>query len=523
MIESLNEWIVKVDAGLPAAEPVEIRDALIIVIHRAHKMESRLFSKNIKLPKNLLKKVAKPLAMQAETAHELHATGHVLDTLYECHQQQHPDLLRATVSMPLRDEKPLINDTTPPIGLIEALKESLLNFHPTSNATNSRFINIESASLGQAILTVAYRCELSSIQELESLILLPHDAWQTIIGTYPVVSALLPNSTRRIYVVEEAILALRRVQLTMKQLGSSRRRKYLRENLTDWKRFAQHQCSPHIATHIEVLSIETMVQNLFLLDRSAGIHHLWSKHHSVKSHTFLRAFTGRVTENPKPSVPSSTFLNTDKIIWDTTLTIENTTEIKNAHQRLRRILNQFALQSPTQDRRSAAANHCKSALTQLQSEKHHWTFALPVHWITTLFLHGSPWKRALAVGSLLTYHSAIRRFIEIAGFSDGVLNLPIHEFEARCQYALDALNNIDDQCTVIRFLIFCRHFDDFHRNQLKTMYHQQSSASLLDLRFKLWFRASKAIISVRKWQKPNGYYSSRLSSTLGQTPLGYGH
>ncbi|WP_261875716.1 hypothetical protein [Vibrio celticus] len=90
MTESLNEWIVKINAALTKAEPVEVRDALIIVTHRAHKMESRLFSKNVKLPKNLLKKVAKPLAMLAETAHELRATAHVLDTLCDCHQQQHP-------------------------------------------------------------------------------------------------------------------------------------------------------------------------------------------------------------------------------------------------------------------------------------------------------------------------------------------------------------------------------------------------------------------------------------------------
>ncbi|WP_261875715.1 tyrosine-type recombinase/integrase [Vibrio celticus] len=370
--------------------------------------------------------------------------------------------------MPLRDEKPLINDTTPSIGLIEALKRifSISTQHPTPLI---HALSISSASIGHAILTVAYRCELSTMKELEALITLPDEAWQTIIGAYPVVSALLPNSTRRIYVVEEAIPALRRVQLAMKQLGSSRRKKCLKENITAWKRFAQSQCPRHIATLIEALSIEAMVQNLSLLDQCAGIHHLWSKHHSVKPHTFLRAFTGRVVENPEPSIPSPTFPNTDKIIWDDALTREDNSVIKKSHRRLRKALKQFQTQSLGQDRRSAAYRHCKYSLMKLQNEKHHWALALPVHWITSLFLHGSPWKPILAVGSLHTYHSAIRRFIEIAGFSDGVLNLPLHEFEARCQYGLDALNNSDDQCTVIRFLMYCRHFDYFPKIEVDAL------------------------------------------------------
>ncbi|MFB9142576.1 tyrosine-type recombinase/integrase [Vibrio artabrorum] len=476
MLGSLEEWIFKIDTALPDTEPSELRDALIIVIHRAYKLESRLFYKNVDLPKHILKKLAKLLTAQAETAHELRATSHVLITLYEAHQQLNPNLFSPTVSLPLRDEKPLFNDTTPPIRVIEALKDCLFNHHPTSKVSAVPLVNIESASLGHAILTVAYRCELKTMQELEALIMLPNEAWQTIIGTYPIVSTLLPNSNRRIYAVEEAILALRRVQLTMNALPCSRQKIRLKESLIDWKTFAKFQYPQHIATLIEALPIDAMVQNLSILDRSEGISHLWQNHHPLKPHTFVRTFAGTVVENPEPSRPSPKVLPTSSIIWNNTLTSEDKSRSKNTHRQLREALEQFKTQSPTQDRRSAAAKYCKSSLIRIQNERHHWTIALPVHWITSLFLYGSPWKATLAVDSLLTYQSAISVFIKVAGFEDGVLDLPLHELEARCQYGLDALKNNDRQRTVIRFLTYCRQFDDFPRievDALELSHHEQ--------------------------------------------------
>lgn len=85
-------------------------------------------------------------------------------------------------------------------------------------------------------------------------------------------------------------------------------------------------------------------------------------------------------------------------------------------------LRRFKQQSQKEHRNCLAFKQCKASLHQLllKSKNGSTITAVLVHYCVSLFLHGSAWKKRLAVNTVLTYQSTLRQFCSIV-LSDEVL------------------------------------------------------------------------------------------------------
>ncbi|MFO6424174.1 tyrosine-type recombinase/integrase [Motilimonas sp. KMU-193] len=459
MTKGLDDWILDFADALPEESSASLTDALITVCQRLNDIEPKVFSLAV-LNKYLLRDLAKPLSLKATTADELEATAHVLNCLYQVHIEQNKEIVKPNVSLPLREEWALFDNKTPPLGVIEALQSLLYFTHPSVNGFHCQGVNLDSANLGQAMLTVVFRCGLTELKEVEALTLLSMGDWHVVTGKYPIASVIIPSLARRVYLTEESILAMYRVIRVISGLSTAKKKQLLYEALEHWKSYAQSMSRPHIACLIEQMSVACLVRYLSFMQRSAGMSHLWPLHNSAEAHTFIRAFTGRITPHSTPKRASNEPLNQDGLDWE-----QGTASSVSFSDRapIKQILDNYALHSPKQQRNDAHFANAKRQLQALIDTKTHWASALLTQWITSLFLVGSPWKNKLAVSSLLNYHSTVQRFIKAAWRDKDCLALSVSDFELCCQHGINNNQNADEQRTILRFLSFCLQYERFPR------------------------------------------------------------
>ena len=458
MSKTLDEWLFESAQSLPEGASADLHHALITVCYRVHDVDRTLFVKITN--KRKLQQAAKELSLKAETDNELEATAHLLTCLYDHHKQNCRDLIEPKVSLPLRNERPLIDNSTPTIATIEALHCILYHTHPASKLRNASITDVEDASLGHAILTVVFRSGLTSIKEFDGLLQLPMEQWVVISKPYPLISAYLPHHHKRVYLLEEAVLAMHKVLNVFTGLSDNKKKQRLRSALTTWKSYAIKECSPHLTASIDALSIHDIVKYIAFMHQSCGVSHGWPSHHALKHHSFVRAFTGHDIPYSRTEKKRQRSTQMNNVRWESKGV---NTSLIDTHQQeqLKNALKHYALHSPKQRRDSIAYKSTSKYLSQLIQPPSQWTNALLTHWITSLFLYGSPWKKKLRVNSLLNYHSTVQRFIEAAWTTGNEIKATTSQFEICCQYGLNQIINADEQRTILRFLTFCAQHDAF--------------------------------------------------------------
>ncbi|MGF1719124.1 tyrosine-type recombinase/integrase [Vibrio kyushuensis] len=461
-MSTLQEWIIKLSRTLSDTSTSEYQDALVSVCYRIYDSHPQLFSSHRIARKTYFKEISKPLARLAETADELQATTQVLEQLYHHHNQFNPELIAPKVLMPLRDEKPILHDNTPPLAVIEHLAYVLSYFHPTSNRLKFAGFDVQKASLGHAILTVANKANITNLSALNELIKLPMEKWQIINGSTSVASAFIETTNQRVYLVDEAILAMQRIHLEAHGVSDKKCQSLIRDAIVEWRTFAINTSSSPQQENLQMLSVDKVIKYLSFLNRSCGLDEQWNKHIATQNHTFLRCFAGHNEPHKQKNKEWKTIESSTEFIWEPVANHSIKHDEPN-HEKLKSILAHFKEQSQSEDRRSKDYKIAKKEMLALVNSKYCWSDALVINWITSLFIFGSPWKDKLAVSTLLSYYSTILRFVQAAWLDPEILAIPLTQFHTQCQIGINQIKNSEEQRTVIRFLSFCLQYPKFRQ------------------------------------------------------------
>ncbi|MGZ9899865.1 tyrosine-type recombinase/integrase [Shewanella gaetbuli] len=457
-MSKLEEWMQYFADLLLNDRSVSLDDAIITVCHRIDEQAPILFNQNKITKKTILRDLAKPISQQATTQSELEATAHIFSCLYEFYVVHHVDLIQPKVLLPLKDERPPIDDNTPPLGVIDALKSLIFSEMPSSKKRQISNINLELADLGQTLLVVIFKSGITQWNEVKSLIQLNDKDWIVVNGQYPLISTLLVENQRRVYLFDEAILAMHKVSVTFNKLTSTQREKKLNDALVEWKAYAEHVCRHDISEILRHMSIHSLIKYISFFDRSAGLSHLWSMHTPIENHTFIRAFSGDLLQYTKKEKVTNPLISApDSTDWQCNATYREHFE----PQQIKRILEVYALQSPKQKRNTRHFNEAKTQLLTLCKSKLYWPYSLLINWITSLFINGSPWKSKLSVSTLINYYSTINRFIKVAWLNIDSQSISTSDFELYCQKGISSNKNADEQRTILRFLNFCIQHPNF--------------------------------------------------------------
>lgn len=456
MSKSLENWMYDFANSLPTGCSATFFDAIITVCHRINQQAPSLFSDAKITNKSIFQNLGKPISLQATTQDELEATALIFSYLYEFHVAKNSELKQPIISLPLKDEWPMIDDNTPPLGVIEAMKSVLFSALPSSQKPRNLQIDYDLADIGQTILLIIYKSGLTKYSEVNSLIQLNCSDWFVVNGNHTLISALLPHEKRRVYLSDEAILAMHKVLTIFQTRRPDKRDKKLDDALMNWKAYAEYVCRHDISKILHQMSIHTVIKYISFLDRSLGLSHLWSMQSPIENHTFIRAFSGHLVQYTNKGKATNT------LVVESELTHLHCATKNNGDQ-VKRILETYALQSPKQQRNTREFKDTKAQLLSLCKTKMSWPDLLLTQWLTSLFLHGSPWKNKLAISTLTNYYSTITRFIKVAWRENDALSLLTTDFELLCQQGISSNKNADEQRTILRFLNYCAQHSQFPR------------------------------------------------------------
>lgn len=463
MARTLEDWLIECERRL-TGQPKALREAIVPVFVRIRDMAPALLSSGRLTSKKALTNVVRPISMQAETAAELSVTAAAFELLYEYHQALNPDLDAPTVMLPLQPERPLIDDDTPPIGVIACLRRTLYQDCPYKKDTRDDTETARQAAIGQALLIVSFRAGFTRQTELEALLAVPAEDWVCLSGEQALVSAYLPQLRRRVYLMEEAILAIHAVRKETQNWPKGQRKKRLRHAIQAWQTDLLDKVTPHERSKVASLTVAEIIRYIGLLDTSAGVRHLWALHTGIDHATFIRTFVGECIASEAPTKSGTQSVRRlAGSEWQSPKGDKQAASVvtRDVHRLLRRVLSSYKETDPNERRVGAAYANAKAQLESILQTSMPWSAALTVHWICSLFFHGSPWKDKLAVGTLLTYHSTIRRFIDVAWYDEEVIEAPEAVFESCCQTGIDHFENAEEQYTVARFLRFCQQYTAF--------------------------------------------------------------
>ncbi|EHY9857415.1 tyrosine-type recombinase/integrase [Vibrio parahaemolyticus] len=449
-MRSIYQWVEELEQSLPENASPMLRNALVPVRHRLQDFDETIFT----YPKSkyALQRAAKEVATLAETEFELEATAHILSCLYAYYKPLKPELVEHKVTWPLRDEPQYIDDHTPHLVTTHELYSLLYKEIPP----NLVHLLDHDAALGKAILTVVFRSGISSYQKLIDIIFQPMSSWLVIPSPCPVASLYLPKRKSRVYVIEEAILAMHKILLNFGSMTPARRTNTLRKCLKAWKKYATQACQPHLSEQIEATSIADIVKYIAFFHQ-APINKTWlNQQVALEDYSFIRAFSSHTVEHKSQERSVKTLLNEDSASWG-----RSTHLGLDQHEKLRSVLTKLQETNPKGKRNTKAYKRACDVLEGLATHKISWRSSLLINWITSLLLHGSPWKKTLRPGTLLDYHSTVKNFIEKAWCIGDEIEGSIRDFEQSCQYGINQISDADRQRTIIRFLQYCLEYEQF--------------------------------------------------------------
>lgn len=449
-MHDIYEWIEKLAQSLPENSSLMLKNALEPVRHRLQDFDEAIFTR----PKsnNALKYAATKMKGLAETKYELEATAHILSSLYGYHKQFYPGLVEPKVTWPLRDEPQYIDDNTPHLAVIHELYSILYKETPSSQA----HLLDHDTSMGQAILTVVFRSGISSDNDLKRFIQSFIEEWVVIPSQQPVLSLYLPKEKRRFYLMEEAILAMHKVLVSVETMTSNKKNKSLLKYLEAWKCYASKACHPDFSGEIKALSTKELVKFIAFIHQ-APVSKIWSnKQVALEDHTFIRAFSGHTVKNETKENNVKVLVDNSSVHWEKTSPLSS-----KQHKKLRRILSELQKANPKNKRNNKAYKVACNEIQILAKYKTSWRDSLLINWITTLFLHGSPWKDALQPSTLLEYHSTIKSFITRAWPIGDEFEESLWGFEQCCQFGINQTSDSSQQQTIIRFLKYCLEYEHF--------------------------------------------------------------
>lgn len=488
MTKTLDDWIVECEQRL-ALQPKAIREAIEPVFFRLQTEVPALLGSSKLSSKNAISKAVKPISLLAQTQAELTVTASAFELIYDYHYDLNSELIAPTSILPLQPERPLIDDATPSLGIIESLRCGLYAACPysqgTKHETDARYL----AAIGQAVLLIGFRAGLTRMTELLALLNVDESEWVTLsceshsFEEAPVqygsfqrctstdsrpsdefwVTAYLPALHRRVYLRQEAILALHRARAQVQAWPPRQRQKQVRLAVLAWRDHWSTEVSGHLRQAIASLSASELLRYIGFLDNSVGVEHLWSQNSALDHATFIRSFIGTCIDSGTPvSARNRTAKNGQSIVWQSnTQSVETIQQAKAVSRYVRQILSHYQLEDKKEHRSGCAYQQAKHAFDMILQEPTAWAVALCNQWIASLFIYGSAWKEKLAVGTLLTYHSTVQRFVAAAWQGIDIMTVSEHEFEACCQVGLDQFENAEEQYTVARFLRFCQQYSHF--------------------------------------------------------------
>ncbi|MDW2401855.1 site-specific integrase [Vibrio sp. 1262-1] len=488
MTKTLDDWMLECEQRL-ALQPKAIREAIEPVFFRLQTEAPALLGSSKLSSKHAISKAVNPISLLAQTQAELTVTASAFELIYDYHYELNPELIAPTSILPLQPERPLLDDATPSLGVIESLRCGLYAACPYSQGrkheTDARYL----AAVGQAVLLIGFRAGLTRMTELLALLNVDESEWVALsCGGYsfeeaPVqygsfqrctptdsrpsdefwLSAYLPALHRRVYLRQEAILALNRARTQVQAWPPRQRKKQVRLAVLAWRDHWSTQVSVHLRQAIASLSAAELVRYIGFLDNSAGVGHLWSQNSALDHATFIRSFIGTCIDSGTPiSARNRTVKNGQSIVWQSNAQPDEMMQQAKAVSRyVRQTLSHYQLEDKKERRSGRAYQEAKHAFDMILQEPTAWAVALCNQWIASLFMYGSAWKEKLAVGTLLTYHSTVQRFVASAWQGVDILMMSEHEFEACCQVGLDQFENAEEQYTVARFLRFCQQYSHF--------------------------------------------------------------
>ncbi|MBS9811353.1 site-specific integrase [Vibrio alginolyticus] len=488
MTKTLDDWILECEQRL-SLQPKAIREAIAPVFFRLQVKAPALLGSSKLSSKKAISKVVKPLSLLAQTQAELTVTASAFELIYDYHYELNSELIAPTSILPLQPERPLINDATPSLGIIESLRCGLYAACPysqgTKHETDARYL----AAVGQAVLLVGFRAGLTRMAELLALLNVDESEWVTLSceshsfedgvarhdsfqRRIPIdsrssdefwVSAYLPALHRRVYLRQEAILALHRARAQVQVSPPRQRKKQVRLAVLAWRDHWSTQVAIHQRQAIASLSAAELVRYIGFLDNSAGVGHLWSQNSALDHPTFIRSFIGTCIDSGIPvSARNRTAKNGQSIVWQShAQSVEAMQQAKAVARYVRQLLAHYQSEDKKERRSGSAYQQAKHAFDMILQDPTAWAVALCSQWIASLFMYGSAWKEKLAVGTLLTYHSTVQRFVAAAWHGIDIMTVSEHEFEAYCQVGLDQFENAEEQYTVARFLRFCQQYSNF--------------------------------------------------------------
>ncbi|WP_170964262.1 site-specific integrase [Vibrio sp. F13] len=488
MTKTLDDWMLECEQRL-ALQPKAIREAIEPVFFRLQVSAPALLGSSKLSSKNAISKAVKPISLLAQTQAELTVTASAFELIYDYHYELNSELIAPTSILPLQPERPLLDDATPSLGIIESLRCGLYAACPYSQGTkhepDARYL----AAVGQAVLLVGFRAGLTRMTELLALLNVDESEWVALsCGSYsfeeaPVqygsfqrctptdsrpsdefwLSAYLPALHRRVYLRQEAILALYRARTQVQAWPPRQRKKQVRLAVLAWRDHWSTQVAIHQRQAIASLSAAELVRYIGFLDNSAGVGHLWSQNSALDHPTFIRSFIGTCIDSGTPvSARNRTAKNGQSIVWQShAQSVEAMQQAKAVARYVRQLLAHYQSEDKKERRSGSAYQQTKHAFDMILQEPTAWAVALCNQWIASLFMYGSAWKEKLAVGTLLTYHSTVQRFVAAAWQGIDIMTVSEHEFEAYCQVGLDQFENAEEQYTVARFLRFCQQYSNF--------------------------------------------------------------
>lgn len=457
MDKECEDWIHHFESEL-AMSSKAFRDAVTTVVSRIHQYSPGLLKKRTLTNDAAFSSAAKPLSLQTETAVELEVTERILRGLFDYHCELRPSLAAPRSFSPLAASMPLINANSIPIGIVEYLVSSLYGQRESTD------------ELGRTLLIIAHRTGLSRVAELDELLSISLSEY-LVLTDQQLVSVYLPKLHRRVYLFCESILAIHWVlsQDEWKSRNSKTRIKKIRQAISGWLTDAGNRCTNrHLSHAIKNMSVSEALKNIGLLDSAIGLQHAWPDNYALDDVSLVSAFTGRcIGHGDKLAGGSSRLWNDESFAFGECedMTPEQRyrqrSEESEAHRQLRQVLSDFKKADPQEHRNTQAYRHTKESLIKLSEQSLPWQSALVIRWITALFVHGSPWKERLAIGSLLTYHSTLNTFIQVAWRDVELTDISQEEFEEACQAGLDHFEQAGTQYTVARFLRYCQQYATF--------------------------------------------------------------
>lgn len=476
-----NDWVSFFEHRLTLSSK-PYKEAIVTVLSRID-MQCPILLKKDRLNSDMaISSQSKALSLEAQTRVELEITSFILDGLYEFHVKARETLIVPKARVPLPPEKPMFNTSQLPIAMVETLVDRLhrqVNHHPKiENFHHQARRSLEPAMhIGHALLLIAFHTDLTNISELNELVEVCSDT-STAIHTLSFVSVYLPKCHRRVYLSDAALLAWHALLPYCEQataLTENRRKQWIKKSLRSWLMNVCGSLIKEESNGLLDIGESEVLKNIGILRHSIGLQALWRHNHSLDDVSFIRAMTGNIVQHRDHEKEALSHHSrgshgakrvsyegiTDNEIKDPDIKTSISYQEAQIHIRLSHILKEYQHNDIKQSRKSRAFFDAKQQLIELSPLSLSWRNTLLINWITSLFINGSAWKKKLAVGTLLTYHSRIKTFMKCAWFDLSVLESDLDIFTQACQVGLDHFEDANGQYTVARFLRYCLQYQGF--------------------------------------------------------------